>query len=364
MKKERNYGIDLLRIVAMFFVLLLHSLGQGGILKNIAVNSVQYKACWFIEIFAYCAVDIFALISGYVSYNKEEKKTKYSNYLNIWLQVVFYGLLVTGLFKFIKPEFVKNEDFYKVLLPVTNGLYWYFTAYTGLFAIMPFLNKGIAKCNEKTLKKLFVVIILVFSFWDIIGNRFVLLNGYSFIWIALLYIIGAIIRKCEIGKNMKIYHALVGIVLFSVIAYLYKIYGIEKNILNIKIDRNLLVSYTSPMVLGSAILYIIAFSKMKFNETLKKVIGFFAPATFSIYILNNHAMIWNHVMKNLFVKLANQSVGKIFIFVFGFSLIFVIGAMLIDKIRIYLFKICRIRKITCKVEEILNKIITKISNFI
>ena len=31
----RNYGIDLLRIVAMFMVLLLHVLGQGGILKNL-----------------------------------------------------------------------------------------------------------------------------------------------------------------------------------------------------------------------------------------------------------------------------------------------------------------------------------------
>ena len=30
----RNYGIDLLRIVSMFMVVLLHTLGQGGILKS------------------------------------------------------------------------------------------------------------------------------------------------------------------------------------------------------------------------------------------------------------------------------------------------------------------------------------------
>ena len=66
-KKERNAGIDLLRIVSMFFVVVLHSLGQGGILFNTAVGSSQYKVAWLLEIFAYGAVDIFALISGYVS---------------------------------------------------------------------------------------------------------------------------------------------------------------------------------------------------------------------------------------------------------------------------------------------------------
>ena len=130
-KEERNYGIDLLRIISMFCIVILHCLGQGGILKNAVINSNQYKFAWFMEIFAYCAVDIFALISGYVSYSKEEKRTKYSNYLNIWLQVVFYGLLVTGIFNIIKPELIHKRDYLLVLFPVTNGLYWYVSAYTG-----------------------------------------------------------------------------------------------------------------------------------------------------------------------------------------------------------------------------------------
>ena len=64
----------------MFFVVLLHSLGHGGVLKNTIIDSPQYKFAWFLEIFAYCAVDVFALISGYVSYTNKEKKTNYSKY--------------------------------------------------------------------------------------------------------------------------------------------------------------------------------------------------------------------------------------------------------------------------------------------
>lgn len=34
LKTKRNYGIDLLRFLSMFFVLILHSLGDGGLLKG------------------------------------------------------------------------------------------------------------------------------------------------------------------------------------------------------------------------------------------------------------------------------------------------------------------------------------------
>lgn len=48
-KDERNYGIDLLRVISMIFVLILHCLGHGGILYNTELNSPQYKFVWFIE---------------------------------------------------------------------------------------------------------------------------------------------------------------------------------------------------------------------------------------------------------------------------------------------------------------------------
>ena len=84
MKKERNYGIDFLRILSMMFIVILHSIGKGGILDNATILSPQYKIAWYLECFACCAVNIFALISGYVSYRGKEEKIKYSNLINLW----------------------------------------------------------------------------------------------------------------------------------------------------------------------------------------------------------------------------------------------------------------------------------------
>ena len=44
MSKERNYGIDLLRVVLMYMVCMLHTLGRGGILGASAAGTRGYKS--------------------------------------------------------------------------------------------------------------------------------------------------------------------------------------------------------------------------------------------------------------------------------------------------------------------------------
>lgn len=58
----RNHGIDLLRLVLMFMVCMLHTLGQGGILNASAEGTNAYRAYWFLEILSYCAVDGLLLV--------------------------------------------------------------------------------------------------------------------------------------------------------------------------------------------------------------------------------------------------------------------------------------------------------------
>ena len=75
-RSKRNYGIDLLRMVAMYMVIILHVMYQGGILGNLSGNT-EYAVSWFIETVAYCAVDCYAIVSGYVGYREEEKPYNY-----------------------------------------------------------------------------------------------------------------------------------------------------------------------------------------------------------------------------------------------------------------------------------------------
>ncbi len=359
---KRNYGIDLLRIIAMFYVIVLHSLGMGGVLQASNPGSAQYAVAWFMELSAFCAVNIFALISGYVCYSEREKKTNYSNYLMIWLQVVTWGAAVTLLCMLFFPARASKKDLLTVLLPVTNGLYWYFTAYSALVVVMPLLNAGIRRCSVHTLKKLFVVLFFVFSTFEVVTNRFWMALGNSFLWIAILYVMGAIIKKCGIGSNAKPLPLLLGIVLMTLISWLWKLYGPEFTFLNVTVTRDLFVSYTSPTALLSAIFYFLLFSRLRPGKAAEKVIAFAAPAAFAAYILNNQMHIWKYGMSHRFDFLAARSPAVIAAVVLGFSFCFLCVSILLDRIRIALFDLLHVRKAADRVVNTVHRFVQRIAD--
>ena len=82
---KRNFGIDLLKITAIFMVVILHTNGHGGILFSPSLTYTQenffysnYSIVWLIEYLAYCAVNCYALITGYFYWNKK------FNIINSW----------------------------------------------------------------------------------------------------------------------------------------------------------------------------------------------------------------------------------------------------------------------------------------
>lgn len=346
--KKRNYGIDLLRLVSMFFVIILHSLNRGGVLKNAPVESSQYIAAWFLEIFAFCAVDIFALISGYVSYSEREKRINLTNYALLWLQVVAYCVSLMIIFQLCIPESVTKLDLAKGFFPVTNNTYWYFTAYTGLFAVMPLLNAALHKCSEETLRKVFVCLFLLFSLFDTFAKKFEFSSGYSFVWITILYIMGAIIKKCKIGEKVKPIYLIILIIALSLIGWGWKIYGFQFKILDITVTKDFFVNYTSPTVLGSAILYIILFSKLRINKITQKIVAFAAPGAFAAYILNTHPLILKYIIDKQFLPIIDRNFLVIWLAVLVYSLCFLIISIFIDKIRMLIFNLLHIRQIVNK----------------
>ena len=73
---ERNYGIDLLRIICMVMIVIHHVLLHGGILREVEWFCPQYKEAWFLEAGVFCAVNAYGIISGYVgNIFRKKKKT-------------------------------------------------------------------------------------------------------------------------------------------------------------------------------------------------------------------------------------------------------------------------------------------------
>ena len=159
-KVKRNYGIDMLRLVAMFFVVICHVLGHGGVMKN--ATGYNYSVSSLLQIVAYCAVNCYAIISGYVGY-KEEDNYHYTKYLKFWIPVFFYSVGITIIFYVINSGSVGIKEIIWAFFPVTTYEYWYVNAYAALFFLIPWINRLIQNITEKELNRLIFVLFMFFS---------------------------------------------------------------------------------------------------------------------------------------------------------------------------------------------------------
>ena len=341
---KRNYGIDLLRLISMFYVVVLHVLGKGGILKAAEVGSAQYSVAWFMELWAYGAVNIFGIISGYVGFSEKEKKFNYANYIIMWLQVVVIGVGAALVFYLKDPELVTKKELWKLCFPVTNDLYWYFSAYTGLVFLIPLLNAAVRSRSRESLAKSFIALCLVFAVFSAFADRFELGRGYSLMWLIVLYLLGAMMKKCQIGQHVSAPAAFGGIVACCVMAWLWRMYGLKFTVFDIKVTQSLPANYLAITSLVGAIFHVIAFSKLRFPAFMQKFIAFAAPGAFTVYLLNNQMHIWRNVMTGKFAHLSAEPVPEMTLRVLAFSLVFVAVSVLVDWTRQKVFFLLRVKQ--------------------
>lgn len=345
MREKRNYGIDLLRIVSMIMIPVLHILGHGGVLWNVETLSVKYELVWLIEVAAYCAVDCYGLISGFVGYGS---KYKYSNMLKLYFQVVFYTIIVTGISKIVAPEKVGIEEWIKAIFPFAYETYWYYTAYFYMAFFIPFLNLVLDACDEKKARKLILTIFILYMLVPLISqvDAGKTLNGYSSLWLGLLYLIGAYIKKYNPFNEMKNLTKIGGYCLCVTIVWGTKlvIELLSRQNREVVQNGNWLISFTSPLIVMSAVFLVLFFSNLEIGDKMKKWIAFFAPLSFGVYLIHEEPVVRNLLIKDKFIGYLSLSPIElvIAIIVTGIGIWFVCS--LVDYVRIRIFSFLKIQQ--------------------
>lgn len=205
--RERNCGIDALRIVCMLMVTLLHVLGAGGVLEAVdaaaaGAPTVHRATAYFLECGALCAVNCYALISGYVGMGT---KYKFTNMAVLWLRVVFYTVGITVIYRLMGDAAIDRETWMNAFFPVMRSYYWYFTAYAGLYLFMPFLSIGFERMKKRQVQALMICFLICFSILPTLFGRdpFYAIGGYSMIWLMILYIAGRYIGKYGLFHRVR-----------------------------------------------------------------------------------------------------------------------------------------------------------------
>lgn len=349
---KRNSGIDLLRLVLMLMVVVLHVLGQGGILAAVEHNPIKYGVAWLLETSAYCAVNCYAMITGYVYVGK---KCKLSSVGMIWLQTWVYSLGIAACAWVLKPDLFSWKVLSYFAFPVTNKAYWYVSAYIGLFILIPLLNAGIEQMTEAQMKKMLMIAFVTTSVFPTLmkADPYITNEGYSTIWLCLMYLIGASIKKYGWGQKVSGKRDIIIYVGCVVISWGWKLI---KEALTGNMGQNIhLILYTSPTIVMAAVALLLAFIQLEIPEKKENLIKRFAPAAFGVYLIHVHEYVFGHYFRESFAFLAEKNVIVLVVGVLGLATLVFLGCLMVDYMRHLVFEWLKIKKLLIKFEEKLMK---------
>lgn len=343
---KRNYGIDLLRLTAMVFVAALHIIGIGGIITGSELLSGQFLTAQLLRIALLCAVNCYALISGFVGW---KKAARLSSLASLWLKAVVFCIAATAFFAVRHP--MDYRTLLSAVLPVTTGQYWYLTAYAGLFVLTPLLNFAVQKMPQKELLGTLAAILVLFCLLPIspLTDAFYLHDGYSVLWLTVMYLLGGylgkygVLNRLSSGTWLALY---LGAVLFAWAPrmavlwlrphYWYDAYG------------NILIEYTSPTIVLAAAALLALFSRMELPGWAEKGISKLSPHAFGVYLFHAHPLVFRYILENRFQYLGTAGIPELAAAVVLWSCAICAAGLAADWLVSLLFRITRIDRLLKK----------------
>ena len=161
-KIDRQSNIELLRIVAMFMIVLSHAMVLGIGEPNLKM--MHQNTCFAIgELFSnsltIVGVNIFVLISGWFGIRSSIK-----GFLNFIFLCLFYSISLYLITNFFYPNIVELSSLLEgirscfYLLPMKN---WFVRAYICLYILAPMINSYVESATQKQLKLFLISFFLI-----------------------------------------------------------------------------------------------------------------------------------------------------------------------------------------------------------
>jgi len=348
---KRNYGIDLLKIVAMINIINLH-INRDSLL-SLHPKHPKYKQVYRLQTFSFWPVNAFGIISGLVNY----KRYKFSNLIYIWFEYVYYSVILS-LYLYYK-SLLNSRELFLSFFPIAKKRFWYANAYFFLYLFLPILNNSINVIDKGKFIKLIGLNFFVYSLYhtlieyNIGQTNFDFINdGYSSLWLIILYIVGGYLGKYYIYKPLLPNFSFFCLYLLSsVFSSEYIFYSFKKY----KVPSTILMRHNSPTIIIQSLSLIFLFYKLKINNKyFQKMILFFNPLNFNVALI--HLRVFSYktpTISRFFIYIRTLTQKYLFFKIYGISIIIYFICAFFDYFRFILFKLLKIRNLCNYIEKML-----------
>lgn len=327
LKINRQSNIELLRIIAMIFIIAHHFAVHGGF--NFSTDIITVNSLWiqFIKIGGKIGVNIFVLISGYFLINTKTVKT--SKAFKLWFQIFSYSVLIYMLFVLIGLEPFGKRNFIKQCLPITYSKWWFASTYFILYLLCPFINKLLVSLDKKSYLNLLIILGVCWCIIPTLTNETVQSN--SLLWFIFLYSLSGYIRLHGSTSKIK------GIT-YITLSFIITVITWLSSILICKFEIKTLEFYGMQKLPILIISLLLLKGFLQINIKPNRVINIISSATFGVYLIHDNGYIRPFIWKTIF-KNAAYSRSKYLIpySIFVIAIVFII-CTIIELLRIYIFE--------------------------
>ena len=202
MEKQRYYGIDLARAVAISLVLAVHSFLYNGFYDaplqgfGMAVGTILRMA--FIS-----AVPMFLLLTGYLCVGRKWSKGYYRKLLPVLLTYLLASVVCLAFRMLWLKEEITVLGIFRRILDFSAAPYgWYMEMYIGLFLLMPFLNTAWHVLEERGKKVLLVTLIVMTALPPLVNLYYQIIpDWWTGIYPLTYYALGAWLREHPVKRG-------------------------------------------------------------------------------------------------------------------------------------------------------------------
>ncbi len=285
---KRNFGMDVVRSIAVILVLSIHFFLYNGYYALPQIGIKVWLVDWARSFF-FVGVPLFLMITGFL---RGTKKPTLSYYLGI-IPILLTWAIVTAiciLFKIYYLDIHQSTILWIAdIFNYTGATYsWYIEMYIGIFLLCPFLNRITEHMDKKQFRILLGTMIAL-TFLPTLTNRWggkeLNLNILPDYWMSLYpftyYFIGSYIRKFSVKLSLK--RGILAALLFAMIKGSILYYTANEGIFVERIGDG----YSDIFVAGTSICLFLAFYDLKTeNRDLKRVFYHISKVSLAIYLVS------------------------------------------------------------------------------
>jgi len=339
--KRRDSNMELLRIVAMLLILVIHASYRALPFPDAAAINANPSSS-LLQMFSRSAsimgVDLFVMLSGWYGI-----RPRFSRLAELLFQLLFFGVLcllaeyaVAGQMPCSAIEAVKT------VLLLDDGSYWFVKCYLGLYIFAPVLNSFVEHASRRQFA---TTLCLIFGFQFVFGWVFEAVTwlnaGYSLPSFMCLYLLARYMhihrpaftqfsRRTDLCICLGIVVAVTAVVFVA--RWKFGLGGV-------------LYFYNSPTTILSATFLLLFFSKLSLKSRL---VNWVAISALAIYLTHSNNFLYRYYDGSIQKWFYGESRLTFIVYAALLIVAVFVGSILIDKVRLLLWRLITRGKTTSK----------------